>query len=169
MFAVTRIVSDISHQPLVSVGPGASVAEAVALATARDIHHVPILQGHQLLGIVCTCDLGGAPRDLRVLQLARRNVVTVEPECTVQEAARLMIANIVGSLLVRSRNGQWGIVTRSDLLQSHADVESLLSELHCAVCGATRHLFQNPGNGYVCAPCAEQARAHHWFDRRSSD
>jgi CBS domain-containing protein len=157
------------HQPLVSVGAGASVDEALTLATSKGIHHVPIVQGGKLLGMVCTCDLGSARPDLRVLQLARRNVVTVEPDCSVADAARTMVAGVVGSLVVRNRDGLWGIVTRSDLMRADDDVAGLLSALHCSACGSTRHLQQGPGDSYLCVQCAERASASHWFDEGYGD
>ena len=164
MSAALQIISELMHQPLVSVGPGARVDEALTLARSKRIHHVPIVQDGKLLGLVCTCDLGSARLDLPALQLARRNVVTVEPNCTAADAARLMVTNVVGSLIVRNRDGLWGIVTRSDLARADEYLASLLSALRCSACGSTRHLQQGPGDGYLCVQCAERARASHWFD-----
>jgi predicted transcriptional regulator len=164
MSAAIPIVSELMHQPLVSVGPGASVEEAIQLAKSKGIHHVPIVQSGKLLGMVCTCDLGSARPDLRVLQLARRNVVTVEPDCSTADAARLMVTSVVGSLVVRNGDGLWGIVTRSDLVQADEALASVLAELKCAACQSTRHLRPGPGDGYLCVHCAERASASHWFD-----
>ena len=164
MSASTQIVSELMHQPLVSAPPGASVDEVMTLAKSKGIHHVPIVQGSKLLGIVCTCDLGAARKDLRALQLARRHVVTVKPDCPAPAAAKLMLEEAVGSLLVGNADGLWGIVTRDDLMQADAELASLLAPVHCSACQSTHHLRPGPGDSYLCVHCAERASSTHWFD-----
>jgi predicted transcriptional regulator len=163
------MVSELMHQPVVTVGPGASVAEVMAVATSWSIHHVPIVQRGKLLGIVCTCDLENARPDLRALQLARRNVVTAMPDCSAADAARLMMDNAVGSLVVANRDGVWGIVTRGDLTRADAELADLLAEGQCCVCHTTHHLRQGPGETLLCVACAERASATHWFDEGGGD
>lgn len=169
MQPATRQVSELMRQPVVSVGPGACVQEVMELAKSKGIHHVPIVQRGKLLGIVCTCDLKAARADLPVLQLARRNVVTALPDCSAEDAARLMMTNVVGSLLIANRDGVWGIVTRRDLARANAEVAALLATNQCAACKSTRHLQRGAGDGFLCASCAERAGASHWFDDGGSD
>jgi acetoin utilization protein AcuB len=164
MSAVTQIVADLMHQPLVSVGPGASVDEVMTLAKSKGIHHVPIVKEGKLLGLVCTCDLGSARKDLPALQIARRQVIAVEPDCPAADAAKLMADKAVGSLIIRNRDGLWGIVTRHDLLRADRALAELLGESHCAACQSTHHLRQGPGETYLCVQCAERAAASHWYD-----
>ena len=64
MEAVNQMVFELMRQPVVTVGPGATVDDVTTLAKDRNIHHVPIVQHGRLLGIVCTCDLAGARPDL---------------------------------------------------------------------------------------------------------
>lgn len=164
MSATSPIVSELMHQPLLSVGPGASVDDVVTLAKRKGIHHVPIVKEGKLLGMVCTCDLGAARKDLRALQLAHRQVITVRPDCPASDAAKVMMENAVGSLVVSNRDGLWGIVTRNDLVRADETLAHLLLDGHCAACQSTRHLRPGPGDTYLCASCAEQAAASHWFD-----
>lgn len=164
MSASNPIVSELMHQPLHSVGPSARVDDVLTLAKTKGIHHVPIVQRGKLLGIVCTCDLSAARQDLKALQLARRQVVTVLPSCTASDAAKLMMDHAVGSLVVSNRDGLWGIVTRHDLMNADETLASLLAEGHCAACQSTHHLRQGPGETYLCAQCADRAAASHWFD-----
>lgn len=164
MSATNPIVSELMHQPLLSVGPGASVDEVMALAKSKGIHHVPIVQEGKLLGMVCTCDLGAARKDLRALQMARRQVITVLPDCPASDAAKLMLDNAVGSLVVSNRDGLWGIVTRHDLVHADEKLAEILAEGHCAACQSTHHLRPGPGDTFLCVHCAERAAASHWFD-----
>jgi acetoin utilization protein AcuB len=163
MSAAISMVSELMHQPVVTVGPGATVDEVQALAESQGIHHVPIVQHAKLLGMVCTCDLGAARGDLRVLQLARRNVITAAPDCSPEDAARLMKEHAVGSVLIANRDGLWGIVTRDDLANSDPKLARLLASVECSVCHSTHHLRQADGDALVCVACAEKASSAHWF------
>jgi len=169
MTPATEMVSQFMHQPVVTVGPAASVEEVLALAREKGIHHIPITQRGKLLGLVCTCDLNAALPTLPVLHLARRNVVTALPDCSAGDAARLMMTNAVGSVVICNRDGVWGIVTRSDLAQARPELASLLAEAQCAACGTSEHLRLGPGETFLCATCAERASASHWFDDGCGD
>ncbi|HVY25810.1 MAG TPA: CBS domain-containing protein [Polyangiaceae bacterium] len=169
MRPATQPVSELMRQPVVSVGPGASVQEVTELAESKGIHHIPIVQRGKLLGLVCTCDLQAAPPALPVLQLARRNVITAMPDCNAGDAARLMMTHVVGSLLIANGDGVWGIVTRSDLARSDAALAALLAPVHCAACKSRHHLQRGAGDTFLCAACAERANASHWFDDGGSD
>ncbi len=165
----TEMVSQIMHQPVISAGPGASVAEVMVLAQNNGLHHVPILSHGKLLGLVCTCDLKAARPDLRALQLARRNVVTALPSCSAVEAARLMMTHVVGSLVIANGDGVWGIITRHDLERADAKLAELFAETYCAACQSTHHLQRGPGDTLLCATCAERANARHWFEEGGED
>jgi predicted transcriptional regulator len=169
MHAATEMVSRFMHQPVVSVGPGASVQDALSLAHHSGIHHIPIVQKGKLLGLVCTCDLREARTDLPVLRLAHRNVVTALPNCSAGDAARLMTENAVGSLVVANRDGLWGIVTRKDLAEAAPELAELLAGNACVACQARQHLRPIAGEAFLCVTCAERASARHWYDEGSGD
>lgn len=164
MSPAAQMVSELMSQPVVSVGPGARVEEVRALAKSRGVHHVPIVQRGKVLGVVCTCDLGDASPDVRVLQLARRNLVTALPSCSASDAAKLMKDNAVGSVLISNRDGLWGIVTRDDLSRADAELARSLAELECSACHSKHHLRQSSGDTLLCVACAERANSAHWFD-----
>jgi predicted transcriptional regulator len=164
-----QMVSELMRQPVVTVGPGASVQEVLDVAQSKGIHHVPIVQRGRLLGLVCTCDLKTARPDVRVLQLARRNVVTAPPDCSAADAARLMMTNVVGSLLIANGDGVWGIVTRHDLVRANTELAALLADDQCATCKSSHHLQRGPGHTLLCASCAERASASHWFEEGGGD
>jgi len=169
MQAAAELVSRFMRQPVLSVGPGASVKDALTLAHERGIHHIPIVQKGKLLGLVCTCDLKEALPHLPVLQLARRNVVTALPSLTARDAARLMIANAVGSVVVSNCDGLWGIVTKKDLAEAGPELAELFTESVCAACGAGQHLRPAAGETFLCVTCSERASASHWFDEGAVD
>jgi signal-transduction protein with cAMP-binding, CBS, and nucleotidyltransferase domain len=164
----TEMVSRFMRQPVFSVGAGASVEQAMALAQENRIHHIPIVQSGKLLGLVCVCDLKEVNPNVRVLQLARRNVITAPPDCSAVDVARLMMTNAVGSVVICNRDGVWGIVTRKDLAETGPDLAALLAEDVCAACGAREHLRLGPEDTFLCAECATRASTCHWYDETAA-
>lgn len=164
MSAVSQMVSEVMRQPVVTLGPGATVEDVTTLVKTHGIHHVPIVQRGKLLGIVCTCDVAGARPNLRALQFARRNVVTAQPDASVTDVARLMMEHAVGSVVIANRDGLWGIITRDDVAYSSAELAGLLDEERCASCHSTHHLRQTAGKTLLCTACADRASAKHWFE-----
>lgn len=53
----TTPVAEIMTSKVISVGPGMSVAECLALMTDKRIRHLPIMQEGELLGLVSIGDL----------------------------------------------------------------------------------------------------------------
>jgi CBS domain-containing protein len=92
----------------------AALAEEV-LGTRRGLTFVSTTLRRQLLRAEETARADRAdPRLVPAGSLVRRRPVTCDPAATVREAAELMAAERVSSLLVRGREG-WGIVTDRDL------------------------------------------------------
>jgi CBS domain-containing protein len=102
------------------------------LCTGR-LHHVPVVDGDRLVGIVSTLDvakLGIAPQEdgellakcfldsrLSVGNIMQRNVVTVPSDGTIRDAARLLSAGGFHALpVVDAGERLVGIVTSTDLL-----------------------------------------------------
>lgn len=99
-----------------------SAENAWELMRSHRFHHLVVLRGKELVGIVSDRDLGG-PRgaSLRqgrtVDQLMTPQVVSAEPGTTVKEAANLLRGRSVGCLPVIEGGRLLGIVTVSDLLE----------------------------------------------------
>jgi acetoin utilization protein AcuB len=84
------------------------------------------------LGVITRADLelflskAGSPgivkRQHRVDQVMKQRVVTVSPECPLEEAAELMIKNKIGSLLVVEGERLVGIITETDIFRQFAAV-----------------------------------------------
>ncbi|MDH3730855.1 MAG: CBS domain-containing protein [Acidimicrobiia bacterium] len=74
---------------------------------------------------------------MRVIDLMTTDVVTIRPEQTIKEAARLMVANRVSGLPVVDDNAALiGIVTEADFLERELDKEAPSGGLLGAVFGA---------------------------------
>ena len=150
-------VSELMSSPVVTIGPDAVAREVLELAYNESVHHFPIIEQGRLVGIVCTCDLQELAPDAKVLQVAWRHVITLRPEGSVSDAARLMAMQGVGSIVVSDEGGVRGVVTREDLIRADPELDRLLQEARCSACGGRRHLRPGPEGQCLCQSC--QARA----------
>jgi CBS domain-containing protein len=86
-------------------------------------HHVPIMDGTHLYGILSRQDLhelalrDGTPKDLVAGDVCTRDPLTVAPMTPIVEVARSMIDRHVSSALVTDGDVLVGIFTSTDALQ----------------------------------------------------
>jgi acetoin utilization protein AcuB len=123
MFVGRRMKRD-----LVTVPPGASLSEAARLLKANRIHHLPVVEGERLLGIVTDTDLrnatlpgaagGGEEAPGTVGEIMTRNVVTLSPEDTIDDAMLILSRNRFGALPVVDGGRLVGIVAKTDVLSA---------------------------------------------------
>ena len=136
------LVRDWMTEHLVTLSPEASVAEALTLCRKRRIRHIPILDEGRLVGIVSDRDLRdaspalGDPERARILQEIRvadvmsREVITVDPQDSIENAAQQMYELKIESLPVVAEGAVagagstvgeeevLGIVTSSDVMRA---------------------------------------------------
>lgn len=116
-------VSQYMSQPALSIAPNTDFHVAYELMVTRGIHHLPVVDGDKLLGIVAERDLLLAaahfgPTVLPVEEIMRSPVVTVSASATIAQAARLLVLRRVGSLPVLNRNkAMVGIITETDIFK----------------------------------------------------
>jgi len=125
------------RSPVHTVKPHESVAHARALLERFRINQLPVLVDGRLVGIVTDRDVRDAypsvvetgphahrrrrrtPVDeIYVEDVMAMNVVTLPPDETIDEAARLMRRERIGAVPVVERGRVVGIVTRSDVLDA---------------------------------------------------
>jgi acetoin utilization protein AcuB len=123
---------------LITLTKDASLAQARELLHAHRIRHLPIVEGDRLLGILTDRDIrqaspssaAGISPDRTAAFLAQipvteamvKNVRTVSPYTTIEEAARLMIEHKIGCLPVTEADRLVGIITETDILGVLVDV-----------------------------------------------
>lgn len=86
------------------------------------VHHLLVVDGERLLGVITHRDLGGAKgknaRDgKRVADLMEAKALCADVRMTVREAARRMRHRAIGCLPVTRNDKLVGIITVSDLLE----------------------------------------------------
>jgi acetoin utilization protein AcuB len=124
------LVRDWMTGNLVTLSPEASVAEALTLCRKRRIRHIPILEEGRLVGIVSDRDLRDASpalgdperartlQEIRVADVMTREVITVDPQDSIENAAQQMYELKIESLPVVAEEELLGIVTSSDVMRA---------------------------------------------------
>ena len=119
-------VSYYMSQPVITVTPQTVFHHAFDLMRALRIHHLPVIDGDLLVGIVAERDLllaaanfGSA--EVPVGEIMRGPVVCVSDRVHLKQAARLLIENHIGSLPVLNANKALvGMITETDIFKTIA-------------------------------------------------
>lgn len=122
------------HREPVTVGPDDSLRSAVRLLHQRGIRHLPVVEGKRLVGILTDRDIRQAApsgaagqtvhelhyllEKLTVREIMTKEVVTVGPEQTVEDAALLLLSHRIGGLPVVRAGELVGILTETDILKA---------------------------------------------------
>jgi len=109
----------------VTISPKETLATARALMDRGKFRALPVVENGSLAGVVTDRDLrqhAGYLESTRVTAAMKPDPLTVSPECSVLDAARLLVERKIGSLPVMERGNLVGIVTTSDLLRALIDV-----------------------------------------------
>jgi acetoin utilization protein AcuB len=129
------LVREVMTPNVVTIEPGMPITKAQRLMKEDNIRHLPVVrQGKGLVGLITRDALNRAlPSEMSSLtiweinyQLSRikvrdvmvKKVFTVTEVVTVEEAARIMIDNKIGSLPVMRDQALVGIITDIDLLRA---------------------------------------------------
>lgn len=134
-------VSRSMTRRVVTIGPEASISEAQELMVQNRIRHIPVVEeGDKLIGIISDRDLrsalpfrylkeGVSPEEkeklqrLRVKDIMTREVFTISPAYTIQDALLMIQNSKVGALPVVDEEGRLkGILSVRDLLRAFINV-----------------------------------------------
>ena len=119
-------VSYYMSRPVITVTPQTEFHRAFDLMRARRIHHLPVVEGDELVGIVAERDLllaaanfGSA--EVPVREIMHSPVVCVSDRVLLKQAARLLVENHIGSLpVVNARKALVGMITETDIFRTMA-------------------------------------------------
>ena len=126
MFSIEAIMST----DLITVSPGATLAEARTLMRENQIHHLPVIDGEDnLLGLVSLTDVLAATdsflrgdderihaAEIKIDDVMVRDVATVEREASLRSAALFLEKHRIGCLPVMYEEKICGIITDTDFV-----------------------------------------------------
>jgi CBS domain-containing protein len=111
-----------------TVEPTTTAQEAARTMKSEDVGSLPIVEGDKLVGVITDRDLAiriiadAKAIDTPVAQIASKDVVTIDPQQSLEEAARLMANNQVRRLPVVEEDGKLvGILAQADVAQAGHD------------------------------------------------
>ena len=101
-----------------------TVREAIDVMASHNIHHIPVMSGSHLVGIVTERDVmrariehAGRLGTVTLLDICQRDVLSVDPVTPVDEVVRRMLGRNVGSVVVVDGGFVVGIFTTTDALR----------------------------------------------------
>ncbi len=105
------MVRDVARAEL----PG-SRDEVLEILKTKHISGVPIVKNGELLGIVTRTDLLKNPEEEQIAMLMTRNPVTITPDKSIVEAARIILENNIRRLPVVDDHSLLGLITIADIV-----------------------------------------------------
>jgi acetoin utilization protein AcuB len=127
-----KVKERMSPDPF-TVGPDASVDEALGIMSAHDVRHLPVVQNGSLVGLVTDTQLRSAwfpslLEEVVVKEVMSDSPLTIDQESTVYEAARLLYNHKLTGLLVLAQGKLAGIITLADILGLFVSLLGLLTD-----------------------------------------
>jgi CBS domain-containing protein len=117
-------VHELMTRRLLTVEPKQEIALASQMMLWGGVRHLPVLEGGRLVGIVSDRDLlrasAGATNALTVRDVMAKDVQTIAPEATVEDACGRMATARINCLPVVKNGHLVGILTSTDVLAERA-------------------------------------------------
>ena len=120
----TQSIREAMTSSPTTVEPRTSAQEAARLMKSKDVGSLPVVEGDRLVGMITDRDLAlrlvgeGRSADTPVGELASKDVVTIDPQQELEEAARLMAEHQLRRLPVCEEDGKLvGILAQADVAQ----------------------------------------------------
>lgn len=127
------LVEERMSAPVISTSPDTPILDALQMMQEQDIRRMPVMKDGKLMGIISDRDLLNASPSgatslsvweinylmsrIKVADVMTSDVMTVDHDTPIEEAARMMADNKIGGLPV-TRNGRViGIITETDLFK----------------------------------------------------
>ena len=114
-------LKDIMTSPVYTITEDVVAEQAWHRMQANEVRHLVVVRGKDVVGLISERDLGGKGghsmcEGKTVKDFVTRDILTAEPETSIQEVASLLRGYNIGCLPVLENDELVGIVTISDLL-----------------------------------------------------
>ncbi len=109
-------VEDVMVRDVARVELPGSRDEVLEILKTKHISGVPVVKSGELAGIVTRTDLLKHPEEEQIAILMTRNPITIGPDNSIVEAARIIIENNIRRLPVVDDHNLSGIITIADII-----------------------------------------------------
>ena len=125
-------IKDVMTSNPCSVDAEKSVAYAAKMMRDEDVGLAPVVEGDKLIGMLTDRDIairvvaeGRNPDDVKVSEVASKQVVTIDPQQDLDEALRIMAKHQVRRLPVVEEDGRLvGVVAQADVAREGDDTQT---------------------------------------------
>jgi CBS domain-containing protein len=127
-----QIIKDVMTSNPCSIDAEKSVAYAAKMMREEDVGLAPIVEGDKLIGMLTDRDIairvvaeGRNPEQVKVADVASKQVVTIDPQQDLDEALRIMAEHQVRRLPVVEEDGKLvGVVAQADIAREGDDMQT---------------------------------------------
>ena len=130
------LVKDAMNEKVITIEPNATVREAAKIMTKYRIGSLLVMEDEKLLGIVTELDIlwkvvaeGRDPETTLVNEIMSKEIVTIKPDQTLEEAAQIMVEKRIKKLPVVENDKVVGIITATDLISIQPKLIEALAKL----------------------------------------
>lgn len=120
----SMLVKDWMNKEVAYITLPSSRDDVLDILKKKQVSGVPVVKGGALAGIVTRVDLLKNPEEEQVAMLMSRDPISVPPESTLVDAARLMLKHSIRRLPVTGAKGKlMGIITIADVVQAIIEMD----------------------------------------------
>jgi CBS domain-containing protein len=125
-------IKDVMTSNPCTIDAGKSVAYAAKMMREEDVGLAPIVEGDKLIGMLTDRDIairvvaeGRNPDQVKVADVASKEVVTIDSQQDLEEALRIMAKHQVRRLAVVKEDGKLvGVVAQADIAREGDDKQT---------------------------------------------
>ncbi|ADP77039.1 putative signal transduction protein with CBS domains [Methanothermus fervidus DSM 2088] len=178
-------VRDAMTPNVITAPPNISVAEAAAIMSKKRVGSIIIKDNSGPIGLVTESDIirKVVAKDLKasevkVSEIMTKNLITIEPESEIREAAHLMAKNNIRRLPVVKNGVLVGIITSTDIMVVAPELTEILVENArmkeneflqreereesipgvCEICGTYAEYLEEVDGKFVCEDCKRELK-----------
>ena len=143
MTTVTQILQSKPDKTVYTIGPAASVFDAVKLMAEKNIGALPVVEGGKIVGVITERDyarkivlMARSSKETPVREVMTSQVMYVHPRQTSEECMALMTENRVRHLPVMDQGRLIGLVSIGDLVKDViAEQKFIIEQLEHYIAG----------------------------------
>jgi acetoin utilization protein AcuB len=136
------LVKERMTKKLITATKEIDIESAYKLMRENSIRHLPVVEGKKLIGIVADRDIRQAllpwkskkeekefyyfSKDVPISEIMAKDVITVEPDTDIEDAARLIHDHKFGALPVVDDGKLVGIITHMDILKIFIEIMGII-------------------------------------------
>lgn len=121
---MNELVKTHMTRDLITLGPENTLGEARDILISKHIHHIPIVEGRKLVGMITSWDmfkLGLSAEDfkgMKIKEVMTTKVATLDPEQHLGAVAEVLTKHLFHAVPIVNDLGELeGIVTSTDLIR----------------------------------------------------